>query len=197
MMADDAVSRDGHAAHRELAPDRRLAANRLGLWLFLASEGFLFSAIISSRFYLVGLDRPKELNQAFGLALTAVLLASSYTAWSAEVAVRAGNRKRMLSNLGATMALGLSFLGGVVWEWREGLVHFPPSTRFGSAFFTLIGFHAFHLVTGLIVLAFMYRMGRDGKFGPANTWPVEAAVKYWAFVELAWVFIFPTIYLVR
>lgn len=202
MTIDEALTAgegpDGGARiHSRASVGDRLRVNRLGLWLFLASEGFLFSAIISSRYYLVGLERPKELSLPLGLALTIVLLLSSYTAWLAEAANEAGNPTAFLRAVVATIALGLVFVVGVGWEWDEGLAHFPPSTRFGSAFFTLIGFHAFHVLTGLLALTIVGLMGRDGRFGPSNPWPVEAAVKYWAFVELAWLFIFPTIYLVR
>lgn len=203
MIADDVLAAgDGHGdgaawAHVGLPAADRLRANRLGLWLFLASEGFLFSAIIASRYYLVGLERPKELSLTFGLALTGVLLLSSATAWQAEVWNERGEQRAFVGWLLATIVLGSAFLVGVGWEWTEGLAHFPPSTRFGSAFFTLIGFHAFHLITGLIALIVVAFMGRDGHFGPSNAWPVEGVVKYWAFVDLAWMFIFPTIYLVR
>lgn len=86
---------------------------------------------------------------------------------------------------------------GVVLEWREGLEFFPPSTLYGSVFFTLIGLHAFHVFTRVVALAALLFAGRDGRFlGPDAYWPVEGVVKYWHFVDVAWVFIFPTLYLV-
>jgi len=174
----------------------RLARNRLGLWMFIISESFLFAAVISGRFYLLGSERPEELNQPLGLAISFVLLSSSFTAYRGETYVAFGDR-RWLRWIAATMGLGLVFLVGVVLEWQEGLRYFPPDTPYGSAFFSLIGLHAFHVLTGLVVLALVWRLGRRGRFGPADHWPVEAAVKYWHFVDVAWVFIFPTVYLVR
>jgi len=99
-------------------------------------------------------------------------------------------------NASFTILLGLLFMVGVVVEWSEGLRHFPPGTVYGSAFFTLIGMHAFHVFTGLVVLGIVLRLGRRGHFGSHDYWPVEAAVKYWHFVDVAWVIIFPTLYLV-
>ncbi|HXF73598.1 MAG TPA: heme-copper oxidase subunit III [Actinomycetota bacterium] len=184
--------------HAEAAPEgrHRLALNRLGLWMFIVSESFLFSAVIASRFYLLGSERPEELNQPLGLAISFVLLSSSFTAYRGETYAAFGDR-RWLRWIAATMGLGLLFLVGVVLEWEEGLRSFPPSTPYGSAFFSLIGLHAFHVLTGLVVLALVWRLGRRGRVGAANHWPIEAAVKYWHFVDVAWVFIFPTVYLVR
>jgi cytochrome c oxidase subunit 3 len=175
----------------------RARANRLGLWLFIASESFLFSAAIASRYYLVGLERPEDLNQPLGLAITAVLLTSSLSAYRAEAAIAHDDRPTFLRATALTIALGLAFVVGVALEWDEGLRHFPPSTAYGTVFFLLIGLHAFHVVTGLVVLGVIGNLGRLGRFSAADHWWVEAGVKYWHFVDVAWVFIFPTLYLVR
>jgi cytochrome c oxidase subunit 3 len=95
-----------------------------------------------------------------------------------------------------TIGLGILFLAGVGYEWAEALEHFPPSTGFGTVFFTLTGVHAFHVLTGLIVLGIVYYMGRDGRFTTGSYWGVEGSVKYWHFVDAAWVLIYPTLYLV-
>lgn len=174
----------------------RPRANRLGLWLFLASESFLFSAAITARFALVGQDRPEQLNQGLGLVITGVLLLSSLSAYSAETAIRHGDSRGLVRNLAATIGLGMVFMVGVTIEWREGLEFFPPSTPFGSAFFTLIGLHAFHVTTGLVALGIVLHLARRGRFDARDHWGVEGTVKYWHFVDVAWVFIYPTLYLV-
>jgi cytochrome c oxidase subunit 3 len=186
-------------AHLEAAPQEasaRLYRNRLGLWFFIASEAFLFSAAIAARYVVAGVQRPAELNQGLGLAISIVLVLSSVTAYGAESSIAHGDRPGFVRNAGLTILLGLVFMVGVVVEWSEGLRHFPPGTIYGSTFFTLIGMHAFHVFTGLVVLALVLRLGRRGRFGPGDYWPVEAAVKYWHFVDVAWVIIFPTLYLV-
>lgn len=174
----------------------RLRINRLGLWLFIISECFLFSALLSSRYFLLGLYRPAELNQPLGLAITTILLLSSLTAYRAESSAAFGNQGRFLRNVLFTMGLGALFLAGVVWEWAEGFHFFPPETVFGTLFFTLTGVHAFHVLSGMLVLLVIYLNGRRGRFTPQNYWGVEGAVKYWHFVDVAWVFIYPTLYLV-
>jgi cytochrome c oxidase subunit 3 len=180
-----------HAAHGD-----RLAINRLGLWLFIASESCLFAALIAARYYVLGLHVPDELNQALGLGLTGLLLLSSLTAYRAEAAAAHGEGSAMLRNLLFTILLGVGFFGGVAYEWSQASHHFPPGTAFGTAFFSLTGLHAFHVLTGVLILAVVYLMGRRGAFTSGSHWGVEAGVKYWHFVDVAWVAIYPTLYLV-
>ncbi|MDR5694426.1 MAG: cytochrome c oxidase subunit 3 [Armatimonadota bacterium] len=169
---------------------------RIGLWLFFISEGFLFLALISSRYYLFGLSRPEELNQALGLLITTILLLSSLTAYRAETSILHGDQGMFLRNTLATILLGSLFLVGVALEWAEAFRFFPPHTRFGTIFFTLTGMHGFHVLSGVVLLVFLYFHGRRGRFGVTNTWPVEGVIKYWHFVDVVWVFIYPTLYLV-
>ena len=181
----------------ELALQRRRTLNSIGLWLFLASETFLFSALISSRFFLEGLGRPESLDQNLGLVITFVLILSSFTAYRAETYAFHGRQKEFSRYLVCTLILGSIFLAGVGYEWKQAFEHFPPNTGFGTLFFTMTGIHAFHVVTGLIVLASVLWLGRTGRFTEGNTWPVEGTVKYWHFVDVAWVFIYPVLYLVN
>jgi cytochrome c oxidase subunit 3 len=186
-----------HSATTGAHHPNRLAVNRLGLWLFIFSETFLFAAIISSRYFLLGLSRPEELNQILGLLITIILIGSSLTAYRAEVFAAHGNLQGLRRNLLATLGLGVLFVAGVVWEWKEAFEHFPPHEGFGTLFFTTTGIHAFHVVTGMIALAIVYGLARDGRFTRGHYWGVEGSVKYWHFVDVAWVFIYPTLYLVN
>ena len=174
----------------------RLAINRMGLWLFMFSESWLFAAFLTARFFVTGMTRPPELNQSLGLLITGVLLLSSFSAYSAEMCAARGDQKGLQRNLLFTVGLALLFLVGVGIEWAEAFHAFPPRTAFGTQFFTLTGLHAFHVLSGTGVLLSIYGMARRGRFGPGNYWGVEGAVKYWHFVDLAWVFIYPTLYLV-
>ena len=88
---------------------------------------------------------------------------------------------------------GAVFAVGVGMEWAEAFEYFPPATQFGSQFFTLTGLHAFHVLSGLIILALVLV---NRKANARNAWPVEGAVKYWHFVDLVWVVVYPTLYLV-
>ncbi len=170
-------------------------ANRIGLWLFIVSETFLFGAFLSARYYSTGTFRPEELNQTLALGVTIILLLSSISAYLAETAIRYNYRKQFVAFTIATIVLGLVFMGGVTFELKEAIHHYPPGTPYGSSYFMLIGLHAFHVVTGLAALSIVLLLGLKGHFGSDDYWGAEGVVKYWHFVDLAWVIIYPTLYL--
>lgn len=174
---------------------QKLANNRLGLWLFLLSDSFVFAALLVTRFYLLGDKRP-HLEQELGLIVTSVLLISSFFANRAEVQISKGNRKGFLSSIFITMLLGIAFLVGVVgFEWR--LAPFGPADGpEGAVFFMMTGMHAFHVLTGVIFLFVVYRNGLKGHYSPEKHWAVEAAVNYWHFVDVVWIFFYPALYLI-
>jgi cytochrome c oxidase subunit 3 len=185
------------ATHAHPQTHNTLAINRIGIWLFFLSESFLFGALIATRFYLRGMERSDHVDQVLGLAITVVLLLSSLTAYRAEVAAAHGDHRAFKLNLYATLILGLGFVAGVGYEWYLAFQHFPPSSAFGTIFFTTTGIHAFHVVTGIILLTVVAYLGRKPeRFGPGHSWGVEGTIKYWHFVDVAWVFIYPTLYLV-
>jgi cytochrome c oxidase subunit III len=173
----------------------RTATSRLGLWLFLVSDGFVFGGLLVTRFYLLGFHRP-ELNQFLGLVVTSVLLLSSFFMNRAEVQISQGNRRAFASNMIATIALGLLFLAGVVGvEWR--LAPFGPGDGAAAAvFFMMTGMHAFHVLTGVVFLAIILRNGLRGKYSAERHWGVEAVANYWHFVDLVWIFFYPALYLI-
>jgi cytochrome c oxidase subunit 3 len=174
---------------------RRPNLNQAGLWLFFLSEAFLFSALVTARFVLAGTDRPEELSQVLGLGITSVLLLSSLTAYRAETAIARGDRAGFQRNLLATIFLGLVFVGGVGVEWTTA--EFSLSDPYGTAFFSMTGLHAGHVVSGIIMLTMVYWLGRRGHFSAERHWGVEGTIKYWHYVDVVWVFFYPTLYLVN
>jgi cytochrome c oxidase subunit 3 len=174
----------------------QLGNRRLGLWLFILSESVLFLALFFARFFMQGVNRPDELNQTLGLGITTMLLASSFTANRAEVLISRGNRSGFLRNLAVTLVLGLVFLGIVVLvEWPEALHFAPPSTGFGTIFFVTTGMHAFHVLTGLIILVIVYLQGLQGRYSADDYWGAQGGIMYWHFVDVVWVFVYPILYL--
>ncbi|HPO58855.1 MAG TPA: cytochrome c oxidase subunit 3 [Anaerolineaceae bacterium] len=173
----------------------RERTNRLGLWLFILSDSFVFGALLFTRFYLLGNNRP-ELIQWLGLVVTVALLASSFFMNRAEVQMSLGNRQGFLRNTLVTIVLGSLFLIGVVGvEWQ--VAHFGPADGAqGAIFYTMTGFHAFHVFTGVIFLSLVYRNAKKGLYSAEHHWPVEAAAVYWHFVDLVWIFFYPALYLI-
>jgi cytochrome c oxidase subunit III len=169
--------------------------NRIGLWLFILSDAFVFAGMLATRFYLYPTQRP-ELDQVVGLIVTAMLLVSSFFMNRAETALAHGDQKTFLRGTLITIVLGTLFLFGVVGvEWQ--IAHFGPAdSALGSLFYLMTGFHAFHVLTGVIFLLIVYRNGRKGKYTAERHWPVEAAAVYWHFVDVVWIFFYPALYLI-
>lgn len=176
--------------------------NRLGLWLFLVSDSFVFGGLMVMRINLLGLTHP-NLNQFLGLGVTAVLLISSFFMNRGETMIKNGDRQGFLKNTLVTFVLGFLFLIGVVFvEWRlaahEGLVASfgdPAKGPVGAVFYMMTGMHAFHVLTGLILLAIVWVNGRKGLYDEKH-YPVEAAAVYWHFVDVVWIFFYPALYLI-
>jgi cytochrome c oxidase subunit 3 len=173
----------------------KLTSNRLGLWFFMLSDAFIFGGLFISRFNLLGLTRP-ELNQFLGLTVTSVLLISSFFANRAEVSMEHGNRKRAMASLAVTIFLGVTFLAGVLGvEWR--IAPFGPADGVqGAIFYTMTGFHAFHVLTGVIFLSIVLRNLARNRYSTEKHWAVEASVIYWHFIDVVWIFFYPALYLI-
>jgi cytochrome c oxidase subunit III len=175
----------------------KVGTNRFGLWLFLLSDAFVFAGLLVTRFSLLGLTRP-NLNQLLGLFVSLILLISSFFANRAEVAAENSDRKTLLISVAVTILLGIAFLLGVVFvEWpaaaREGIT--PSAGVGGAVFFMLTGMHAFHVLTGLIFLSFIFRNARKNLYTSEKHWQVEAGVVYWHFIDVVWMFFYPALYL--
>jgi cytochrome c oxidase subunit III len=168
--------------------------NRIGLWLFIISDAFVFGGLLAARFYLYPEARP-ELDQAVGLIVTGMLLVSSFFMNRAETALAHGDYKMFNRGILTTIVLGTLFLIGVVGvEWQ--IAHFGPAdSALGSLFYIMTGFHAFHVLTGVIFLVIVYRNAKKGLYTPERHFPVEAAAVYWHFVDVVWVFFYPALYL--
>ena len=176
----------------------KTATNRLGLWLFLLSDSFVFGGLLISRFYLLSLTRP-PLNQTLGLIVTSVLLLSSFFMNRAEASMEHGDRRGFIIGIIATLILGLTFVAGVLGvEWptaiAEGVT--PSVNAAGAIFFMMTGMHALHVITGLIFLTIVLRNGSRGLYSAEKHWAVEASAIYWHFVDVVWIFFYPALYLI-
>jgi cytochrome c oxidase subunit 3 len=191
----------------------KTGTNRIGLWLFLLSDSFVFGGLAVARFNLLGLTRP-ELAQVLGLAITTILLVSSFFMNRAETSLKHGDNKAFLTGTMITMVLGAAFfLIVVLVEWHtvpliadpvlalfgepKGVEPLTPSSGVvGAIFFMMTGMHAFHVLTGLIFLFVVWNNGRRGLYSTEKYWAVEAAAVYWHFVDVVWIFFYPALYLI-
>jgi cytochrome c oxidase subunit 3 len=182
----------------------QLSAAQWGVLAFLLSEVALFSTLIVAYIALLGNDRvgptPADaLKLPVVICTTVLLLASSFTIHVAERALRRGASTAFCAWWAATIALGIAFLLGTGYEWH-GLVteyHLTPSRNlFGSAYYTLVGFHGLHVTAGVItmsiVLALALRRAGIERTGAG----VELVGWYWHFVDGVWVVVFTVVYVV-
>jgi len=179
----------------------------LGTLLFILSESVFFAFLIIS--YVYFRDSPAVANGpnaksvlADNFAQTAVftlcLFASSATIWMADRSFSRGNQGAFRLWLGATILLGVVFLGGQIREYVNLLSeNITVSTNlFGSTFFTLTGFHGFHVFVGLIALLIILILALRGQFrGQQHNGAVQSVSFYWHFVDVVWVFVFSVVYI--
>jgi cytochrome c oxidase subunit 3 len=207
MVTTTSQEHHGEDHNHEPSWSVQLQSNRLGMWLFMFSEVFLFGALLTARFILWGQYRPR-LSQEIGLVATVILLFSSWFVYRGQTAIEFGDRKAFQRNFLLAAIFGTLFLIGVVFfEWNifglsasigpiELFGHLKPSDGVESGiFFAMTGWHALHVVTGVMLLLIMWNKGRRGEFTPGRSWGVEGAGLYWHFVDVVWVFYYPALYL--
>jgi cytochrome c oxidase subunit III len=177
----------------------------LGFWLFLGGETVLFASLFAT--YLALKDKVPNAEhhlakEIFELPLTFVatmlLLTSSLTSVYAMYHMKNNHFSKMQAWLLITVLLGAGFLGLEVYEFNHYVHHFHhtfTSSAFGSAFYTLVGFHGGHVAFGLVwILSLMVRNANRG-LNLYNAPKFYVASLYWHFIDVVWVFIFTVVYL--
>jgi cytochrome c oxidase subunit 3/cytochrome o ubiquinol oxidase subunit 3 len=197
-MQTEITHQDEFRAGRALGLDHQ----KLGMWLFIASEVMFFGGLLAAfvHFKLRPPIDPGEslLDVVLVGVNTFVLLTSSFTVALGLASAKDGNKGRLTAFMGATIALGLAFLGGQVYEfitlWNEGVT--LSSSVFGSSFFTLTGFHGLHVLIGVIWAVAVLARAAKGAYLENNYEGVELFGLYWHFVDIVWIVLFTVIYLV-
>ena len=199
---------------------------KLMMWYFLMSDAFTFGAFLISygtiRFSSNGWPDPNVVFSSFPLMghadlplvfvslMTFILIMSSVTMVLAVAAGHNNDKAGVMKWMVWTIIGGIAFLGCQAWEWthlyHQGawwgsnpFVNFDgtkASTNFTNFFFTITGFHGFHVLSGVVINIIMLIMTYQGVFerrGHYNM--IEKAGLYWHFVDLVWVFVFTCFYL--
>jgi heme/copper-type cytochrome/quinol oxidase subunit 3 len=176
--------------------------NKLGMLLFIASESVFFLLLVIA--YVVyhresgnGARAADVLNTAKTGMFSLFLFASSATLWRSERARKRNRAGSMAAWLLVTIAFGLVFLAGQVWDYasllREGVT--ISRDLFGTTFFTLTGFHGLHVFIGLVLLSVFLWMAWFGRKDEPRIPAMVAGAMYWHFVDAVWVVIFSVVYL--
>ena len=219
-MAHPAVMRP--PVQREIGAD--VYNEKLGMWVFLGSEVMFFTALIGS-YIILRVGAPEawaDPNEILAVPITAVntflLICSSVTMVKAFASVQEDNQEALKWWLVATVIIGAAFVGVQMYEYSQ-LVHegFVPSGYvpgselaeraahgelpasvgiYGSSFYTMTGFHGFHVSAGVICMSFVTWKAFRGKYSAADHRGVEVIGLYWHFVDLVWIILFTIVYLI-
>jgi cytochrome c oxidase subunit III len=188
------------AAHKSSRVDARL----LGMYLFIASETMLFGSFFSIYFFdrvVVGNDgwppEGYELPVYLALVNTIILVTSSFSMHWALQSIKRNNRSGLIAGLALTFLLGLTFLLIQAREYTR--IGFGPSDNaFASTFFGLTGLHGAHVFIGLNLLLYALIRSTRGHYGPKTEdhLGVELPGIYWHFVDVMWIVVYTTVYVI-
>ena len=192
-------------AHEHHGPPAANASSRvdarvLGMFMFIASEIMLFGSFFTAYFFVRvvnGIPWPQppfELPKFVAGVNTAILITSSFTMHWALQSIKRGNRAGMKAGLVLTLLMGLAFLLTQMLEYAR--IGFNPSDgAFGSIFFGLTGLHGAHVFVGLTLLTVATVRAFRGHFTPEHHHGVEIPGIYWHFVDVMWIIVYASIYL--
>jgi cytochrome c oxidase subunit 3 len=176
----------------------------VGMLLFIASEVMFFSGLFATYFNArasvePGTWHPPEgghLDLPLAAVLTAILVASSFTMQFGVWAIRRGDTGKLRMWTAITLGLGVLFLAGQLYDYSQ-LGFGIADGVFGTVFYTLTGFHGAHVFGGAVGLTIVLARATRGQFSARNHVAVEAVSMYWHFVDVVWIGVFSTIYLLR
>ena len=182
------------------SPDERVSPSLLGMILFVTSEvmffGGLFALFLTLRASAGEWPPPgAEHELLLPLLGTAVLIGSSVTVHAAQSALESGDPQRASARLLVTAGLGLAFLVVQAIEYA-GAGFALGDHSYGTAFFTLTGFHGLHVALGVGMLLIAALQVRRGSATPQRTGQVQAAALYWHFVDAIWLLVLVIVYLI-
>ena len=201
MTADAFVAAAGGNGDEPATPDVH-EQRAFGFWLYLMSDAIIFSLLFATYAVMARNNAGGPTgNTLFSLpnafAETMLLLFSSITFGLATLAMKSGEKERMLSWLLVTFLLGLGFVGLEIREFH-GMVRAgagPDRSGFLSAFFTLVGTHGLHVTFGLIwILIMTSQVIIKGLTIPVASRFLRLGL-FWHFLDIIWIGIFSIVYL--
>jgi heme/copper-type cytochrome/quinol oxidase subunit 3 len=178
-------------------------SGKLGMWLFLASEIMFFATLFTSYivYRIAAPEWPRGwevLNVRMGTINTFILIVSSVTMVLAFAKTIERDRKGFVRYLALTILLGLVFLVIKGFEYNAKFTHgiYPATSIFYAIYFTITGLHGLHVLIGIGINATLLWLSRKQWDKPFFAGRIEAAGLFWHFVDIVWIFVFPSIYLI-
>jgi cytochrome c oxidase subunit 3 len=208
MEAASVAIHDDHGDHHGPPPanqSSRVETQLLGMMLFIISEVMVFGAFFTAYFFIRvvhdGQQPPHwfpisghELPKLVAGINTAILLSSSITMHWAQTAIKNGNRFALKAGILTTFLLGMTFLFIQINEYVH-LGFAPQDFAQGTIFYGLTGLHGAHVFIGLTLLAMVVVRSFRGHFSPEQHRGVEVPGIYWHFVDVMWIIVYFTVYI--
>lgn len=190
-----------HVAAGGAARRSHVSTLLFGTILFLASELLFFGALFAAYFNLRADTTPwppegVELELVPATIGTLLLVVSSFTF---QAGVAAGGRSRLRAMQGwtiATIVLGSAFLGIQLFDWLH-LDFGVSSHAYGTMFYSMTGFHGLHVLAGVLLMLVVLWRAVQGAYRDGSVEGAEAIAYYWHFVDVVWIALFATIFLLR
>ena len=172
-----------------------------GTILFLASELLFFGGLFGAYFALRAETSPwpptgVELERALAAIATAFLVLSSFTFHLGLVAARRDRLAGLFVWIVVTIVLGGLFLSMQVYDWLE-LPFEVSSHAYGTMYYAMTGLHGLHVLAGLVLMVVVLGRLSHGAYGRGRIDGLHAVGYYWHFVDIVWIGLFVTIFLVR
>jgi cytochrome c oxidase subunit 3 len=193
-----------HAEHHGPPPahrSSRVDAPTLGMMLFIISEVMIFGAFFTAYFFIRVVNHDPwpahgtVLPEAVAGVNTSILLSSSLTLHWALTSVKNGNRWGLKAGMLSTFLLGLTFLFVQINEYVH--VGFAPSFAAQSTvFYALTGLHGAHVFIGLGILLMVTIRAFRGHYSESEHRGMEVPGIYWHFVDVMWIIVYLTVYVI-
>jgi len=173
-----------------------------GFWVYLMTDiiifGVLFAVYMVLRANTFGGPSSSDLfSLPTALTNTLVLLTSSFTCGLATLAARRGKVNQTIAWLVATFVLGATFLTLELAEFSRFIAIGASWQRsaFLSGFFTLVGTHGLHITIGLLWIVVAIVQLKLKGLTPSVVSKLDRFTLFWHFLDIVWIFIFTTVYL--
>ena len=177
----------------------------MAVWILIYAELFEFALffiaflIAKSHYPAIFSEGPLRLNTFAGTANTLVLITSSFFVARAIEAIKLGKRHECLRWLWLTLAAGGVYCSIKGWEysWNEAVGIGARSNTFFTLYYYLTFNHLLHVLMGMCTILFVTIRTHMGIYGATNYEGLESAALYWHMIDLAWIIIFPLLYVLR
>ncbi len=174
----------------------------VGTIVWLSSELMFFSALFAIYFTVRSISEVwpaegVELDLKSATPFTIVLVLSSVTCQLGVFAAERGDVYGLRRWFSLTLFMGMIFVGGQSYEYFVHNSFSISSHAYGSVYYLTTGFHGLHVIGGLVAFVFVLARSTFGRFTPDDATSAIVISYYWHFVDVVWIGLFATIYLIR